>query len=217
MRRAQRQIAWLLVLALLVGVMSAGVPFLRTATDTLGSFAEAYTALLKKAPTVQADLQQEPYGLCRLIVTDYKGESYGAVACAVTEDLAILQYGTPSAAEKAAVQLRRDGATAEADGVCRLEAAEELTGNLCPWAGEMVGTTAFLQRCQIPLQQVVVAQIDTGIMAEHPALKGRLVSAGMDVSATAVPMPGMIPGSAVPHIGTPRLWRPYWQATPERM
>lgn len=83
----------------------------------------------------QADLERDPYGLCRLVVTGYGGKDYGAVAAAVTDGLAILQYDTPLAARKAAVQLAQDGATAEPDSLCQLETDTNLTGNLCPWAG----------------------------------------------------------------------------------
>lgn len=101
-----------------------------------GTFATAYTALLEKAPVAQADLERDPYGLCRLVVTGYGGKDYGAVAAAVTDGLAILQYDTPLAARKAAVQLAQDGATAEPDSLCQLETDTNLTGNLCPWAGD---------------------------------------------------------------------------------
>ena len=181
-RYTRRGTALLLVLALLVSMLGAALPVLQKSGAASGAFAAAYTALLEKAPVAQADLEHDPYGLCRLVVTGYGGKDYGAVAAAVTDGLAILQYDTPLAARKAAVQLAQDGATAEPDSLCQLETDTNLTGNLCPWAGEMVGTTAFCARRQIPSHRVVIAQIDTGFMLDHPALQGRLVSDGIDLS-----------------------------------
>lgn len=181
-RYTRRGTALLLVLALLVSMLGAALPVMQKSGAASGAFATAYTALLEKAPVAQADLERDSYGLCRLVVTGYGGKDYGAVAAAVTDGLAILQYDTPLAARKAAVQLAQDGATAEPDSLCQLETDTNLTGNLCPWAGEMVGTTAFCARRQIPSHRVVIAQIDTGFMLDHPALQGRLVSDGIDLS-----------------------------------
>lgn len=203
-RYTQRGTALLLVLALLVSMLGAALPVLQKSGAASGTFATAYTALLEKAPVAQADLERDPYGLCRLVVTGYGGKDYGAVAAAVTDGLAILQYDTPLAARKAAVQLAQDGATAEPDSLCQLETDTNLTGNLCPWAGEMVGTTAFCARRQIPGHQVVIAQIDTGFMLDHPALQGRLVSDGIDLSGD---------GRANAAYDTRQRGATYWHAT----
>lgn len=203
-RYTRRGTALLLVLALLVSMLGAALPVIQKAGAASGAFATAYTALLEKAPVAQADLGRDPYGLCRLVVTGYGGKDYGAVAAAVTDGLAILQYDTPLAARKAAVQLAQDGATAEPDSLCQLETDTELTGNLCPWAGEMVGTTAFCARRQIPSHRVVIAQIDTGFMLDHPALQGRLVSDGIDLSGD---------GRANAAYDTRQRGATYWHAT----
>ena len=203
-RYTRRGTALLLVLALLVSMLGAALPVMQKSGAASGTFATAYTALLEKAPVVQADLERDPYGLCRLVVTGYGGKDYGAVAAAVTDGLAILQYDTPLAARKAAVQLAQDGATAEPDSLCQLETDTNLTGNLCPWAGEMVGTTAFCARRQIPGHQVVIAQMDTGFMLEHPALHGRLVSDGIDLSGD---------GRANAAYDTRQRGATYWHAT----
>ena len=120
-RYTRRGTALLLVLALLVSMLGAALPVMQKSGAASGTFATAYTALLEKAPVAQADLERDPYGLCRLVVTGYGGKDYGAVAAAVTDGLAILQYDTPLAARKAAVQLAQDGATAEPDSLCQLE------------------------------------------------------------------------------------------------
>ena len=180
-RYTRRGTALLLVLALLVSMLGAALPVLQKSGAASGTFATAYTALLEKAPVAQADLERDPYGLCRLVVTGYGGKDYGAVAAAVTDGLAILQYDTPLAARKAAVQLAQDGCGGP-DSLCQLETDTNLTGNLCPWAGEMVAFTAFCARRRIPGHRVVIAQIDTGFMLDHPALQGRLVSDGIDLS-----------------------------------
>lgn len=203
-RYTRRSMALLLVLALLVSMLGAALPVMQKSGAASGTFATAYTALLEKAPVAQADLERDPYGLCRLVVTGYGGKDYGAVAAAVTDGLAILQYDTPLAARKAAVQLAQDGATAEPDSLCQLETDTNLTGNLCPWAGEMVGTTAFCARRQIPGHQVVIAQIDTGFMLDHPALQGRLVSDGIDLSGD---------GRANAAYDTRQRGATYWHAT----
>lgn len=203
-RYTRRGTALLLVLALLVSMLGAALAVLQKSGAASGAFATAYTALLEKAPVAQADLERDPYGLCRLVVTGYGGKDYGAVAAAVTDGLAILQYDTPLAARKAAVQLAQDGATAEPDSLCQLETDTDLTGNLCPWAGEMVGTTAFCARRQIPSHQVVIAQIDTGFMLDHPALQGRLVSDGIDLSGD---------GRANAAYDTRQRGATYWHAT----
>lgn len=203
-RYTRRGTALLLVLALLVSMLGAALPVIQKAGAASGAFATAYTALLEKAPVAQADLERDPYGLCRLVVTGYGGKDYGAVAAAVTDGLAILQYDTPLAARKAAVQLAQDGATAEPDSLCQLETDTDLTGNLCPWAGEMVGTTAFCARRQIPSRRVVIAQIDTGFMLDHPALQGRLVSDGIDLSGD---------GRANAAYDTRQRGATYWHAT----
>ena len=104
-RYTRRGTALLLVLALLVSMLGAALPVMQKSGAASGAFATAYTALLEKAPVAQADLERDPYGLCRLVVTGYGGKDYGAVAAAVTDGLAILQYDTPLAARKAAVQL----------------------------------------------------------------------------------------------------------------
>ena len=116
-RYTRRGTALLLVLALLVSMLGAALPVMQESGAASGTFAAAYTALLEKAPVAQADLERDPYGLCRLVVTGYGGKDYGAVAAAVTDGLAILQYDTPLAAHKAAVQLVQDGATAEPDSL----------------------------------------------------------------------------------------------------
>lgn len=203
-RYTRRSTALLLVLALLVSMLGAALPVMQKSGAASGTFATAYTALLEKAPVAQADLERDPYGLCRLVVTGYGGKDYGAVAAAVTDGLAILQYDTPLAARKAAVQLAQDGATAEPDSLCQLETNTNLTGNLCPWAGEMVGTTAFCARRQIPGHRVVIAQIDTGFMLDHPALHGRLVSDGIDLSGD---------GRANAAYDTRQRGATYWHAT----
>lgn len=203
-RYTRRGTALLLVLALLVSMLGAALPVMQKSGAASGTFATAYTALLEKAPVAQADLERDPYGLCRLVVTGYGGKDYGAVAAAVTDGLAILQYDTPLAARKAAVQLAQDGATAEPDSLCQLETDTNLTGNLCPWAGEMVGTTAFCARRQIPSHRVVIAQIDTGFMLDHPALQGRLVSDGIDLSGD---------GRANAAYDTRQRGATYWHAT----
>lgn len=203
-RYTRRGTALLLVLALLVSMLGAALPVMQKAGAASGAFATAYTALLEKAPVAQADLERDPYGLCRLVVTGYGGKDYGAVAAAVTDGLAILQYDTPLAARKAAAQLAQDGATAEPDSLCQLETDTNLTGNLCPWAGEMVGTTAFCARRQIPSHRVVIAQIDTGFMLDHPALQGRLVSDGIDLSGD---------GRANAAYDTRQRGATYWHAT----
>lgn len=203
-RYTRRSTALLLVLALLVSMLGAALPVMQKSGAASGAFATAYTALLEKAPVAQADLERDPYGLCRLVVTGYGGKDYGAVAAAVTEGLAILQYDTPLAARKAAVQLAQDGATAEPDSLCQLETDTNLTGNLFPWAGKMVGTTAFCARRQIPSHQVVIAQIDTGFMLDHPALQGRLVSDGIDLSGD---------GRANAAYDTRQRGATYWHAT----
>ena len=102
-RYTRRGTALLLVLALLVSMLGAALPVMQKSGAASGAFATAYTALLEKAPVAQADLKRDPYGLCRLVVTGYGGKDYGAVAAAVTDGLAILQYDTPLAARKAAV------------------------------------------------------------------------------------------------------------------
>ena len=109
-RYTRRGTALLLVLALLASMLGAALPVLQKSCAASGTFATAYTALLEKAPVAQADLERDPYGLCRLVVTGYGGKDYGAVAAAVTDGLAILQYDTPLAARKAAVQLAHGGA-----------------------------------------------------------------------------------------------------------
>ena len=185
-------------------MLGAALPVMQKSGAASGTFATAYTALLEKAPVAQADLERDPYGLCRLVVTGYGGKDYGAVAAAVTDGLAILQYDTPLAARKAAVQLAQDGATAEPDSLCQLETDTNLTGNLCPWAGEMVGTTAFCARRRIPGHRVVIAQIDTGFMLDHPALQGRLVSDGIDLSGD---------GRANAAYDTRQRGATYWHAT----
>ena len=203
-RYTRRGTALLLVLAFLVSMLGAALPVMQKSGAASGTFATAYTALLEKAPVAQADLERDPYGLCRLVVTGYGGKDYGAVAAAVTDGLAILQYDTPLAARKAAAQLAQDGATAEPDSLCQLETDTNLTGNLCPWAGEMVGTTAFCARRQIPSHRVVIAQIDTGFMLDHPALQGRLVSDGIDLSGD---------GRANAAYDTRQRGATYWHAT----
>lgn len=203
-RYTRRGTALLLVLALLVSMLGAALPVMQKSGAASGTFAAAYTALLEKAPVAQADLERDPYGLCRLVVTGYGGKDYGAVAAAVTDGLAILQYDTPLAARKAAVQLAQDGATAEPDSLCQLETDTNLTGNLCPWAGKMVGTTAFCARRRIPGHRVVIAQIDTGFMLDHPALQGRLVSDGIDLSGD---------GRANAAYDTRQRGATYWHAT----
>ena len=203
-RYTRRGTALLLVLTLLVSMLGAALPVMQKSGAASGTFAAAYTALLEKAPVAQADLERDPYGLCRLVVTGYGGKDYGAVAAAVTDGLAILQYDTPLAARKAAAQLAQDGATAEPDSLCQLETDTNLTGNLCPWAGEMVGTTAFCARRQIPGHRVVIAQIDTGFMLDHPALQGRLVSDGIDLSGD---------GRANAAYDTRQRGATYWHAT----
>lgn len=203
-RYTRRGTALLLVLVLLVSMLGAALPVMQKSGAASGTFAAAYTALLEKAPVAQADLERDPYGLCRLVVTGYGGKDYGAVAAAVTDGLAILQYDTPLAARKAAAQLAQDGAAAEPDSLCQLETDTNLTGNLCPWAGEMVGTTAFCTRRQIPSHRVVIAQIDTGFMLDHPALQGRLVSDGIDLSGD---------GRANAAYDTRQRGATYWHAT----
>ena len=93
-RYTRRGTALLLVLALLVSMLGAALPAMQKSGAASGTFATAYTALLEKAPVAQADLERDPYGLCRLVVTGYGGKDYGAVAAAVTDGLAILQYDT---------------------------------------------------------------------------------------------------------------------------
>ena len=116
-----------------------------------GAFATAYTALLEKAPVAQADLERDPYGLCRLVVTGYGGKDYGAVAAAVTDGLAILQYDTPLAARKAAVQLAQDGATAEAGQPVPIRDRYEPDRQPLPLGGGNGGITAFCARRRIPV------------------------------------------------------------------
>lgn len=149
-RYTRRGTALLLVLALLVSMLGAALPVMQKSGAASGTFATAYTALLEKAPVAQADLERDPYGLCRLVVTGYGGKDYGAVAAAVTDGLAILQYDTPLAARKAAVQLAQDGATAEPDSLCQLETDTNLTGNLMPLGGGDGGYHRFLRPAADP-------------------------------------------------------------------
>ena len=82
-RYTRRGTALLLVLALLVSMLGAALPVMQKSGAASGTFATAYTALLEKAPVAQADLERDPYGLCRLVVTGYGGKDYGAVTAAV--------------------------------------------------------------------------------------------------------------------------------------
>lgn len=77
-RYTRRGTALLLVLALLVSMLGAALPVMQKSGTASGTFATAYTALLEKAPVAQADLERDPYGLCRLVVTGYGGKDYGA-------------------------------------------------------------------------------------------------------------------------------------------
>lgn len=144
-------------------------------------FAADYSAMMAEYGANQiVDLEKDEYGLARLIVTAYDGENYGAVASAISGKTAVLQYKDADSARSAARKFKDSGITAEPDSYGELEALE--AGTVCNWASKMVGTTDYIKNCNMAQSDVVVAQIDTGVMTEHPAVEGRFVSKGYDMT-----------------------------------
>lgn len=178
----KRAAALLCALVLLVSALYISADYAETnSTFAQSAFAKAYSEMAQKYNITGADTDEEPYALCRLLVTGYQDDDYGAVAKAISGSTAILQYETPEQAAQAAKSFARMGIAAEADGYCETEALE--AGALCPWASELVGTAGYIKNCRMRQSDVLVAQIDTGIMMQHPAVAGRFVCAGYDFSS----------------------------------
>lgn len=181
--KSNRIIALICVLALIAGsLVFFAINSSERLNFTRSEFAADYSAIMKKyGANPKADLDKDEFGLARLIVTDYNGEDYGAVASAVSGKTAVLQYENADAARSAAEKFKDDGISAEPDSYARLEALE--AGTVCEWASDMVGTTDYINECRMAQSDVVVAQIDTGVMTEHPAIEGRFVSKGYDMTS----------------------------------
>ena len=181
--KSNRIIALICVLSLIAGsLVFFAINSSERLNFTRSEFAADYSAIMKKyGANPKADLDKDEFGLARLIVTDYNGEDYGAVASAVSGKTAVLQYENADAARSAAEKFKDDGISAEPDSYARLEALE--AGTVCEWASDMVGATDYINECRMAQSDVVVAQIDTGVMTEHPAIEGRFVSKGYDMTS----------------------------------
>ena len=122
------------------------------------------------------------FAFARLLVNDYNGKKYGAVATAVDDEngFAVLQYATPSDAEKAYYKFKNDGLLVDTEGTAVLNAAEK--GTVYPEGSNAVGTPQYIKKYAMSSDNVVVAIIDTGVMYNHSVIRNRFVSSGYDYS-----------------------------------
>ena len=124
--KSNRIIALICVLALIAGsLVFFAINSSERLNFTRSEFAADYSAIMKKyGENPKVDLDKDEFGLARLIVTDYNGEDYGAVASAVSGKTAVLQYENADAARSAAEKFKDAGISAEPDSYARLEALE---------------------------------------------------------------------------------------------
>lgn len=181
-KKTNRIIAIVCAFALIAGMFVLfAVNGIKNNEFSKSKFASDYSSLMVKyGAGEKVDLDKDEFGLARLIVTGYDGEDYGAVASAVSGKTAVLQYENAGSARKAAEKFENCGISAEPDSYAELEALQ--SGTVCSWASNMVGTTDYIKSCSMAQSDVVVALIDTGVMTDHPAVEGRFVSKGYDMT-----------------------------------
>lgn len=110
------------VVVLLSASFSAVVSFSKNDSDTT-QFKSDIVSIYKKYDTaLTSDEKQKPFGLRRLIVSNYDGETFGAVDKAVDKkhNLSVFQYDSAQAAENAYQQLKKISAAVDMDSVAVL-------------------------------------------------------------------------------------------------
>ena len=175
----------LAVIIILAVLSLAGLASLRGEADfDRAQYRQQLTSIYQQYDSVEKYENYEngsEFAFARLLVNDYNGKKYGAVAAAVDEKngFAVLQYASPSEAEKAYYKFQADGLLVDADGTAELNAEQ---GSLYPEGSNAVGTPQYINKFAMASDEVTVALIDTGVMCDHEALTGRFVSRGYDYS-----------------------------------
>lgn len=126
--------------------------------------------------------EKDEYALSRILVNGWNGKDYGADMTAYDRqnDFAVLQYKSPTAAQKAEKKMLSDGLDAEPDSVAKLTSSEKCT--ICPEYSSALGVDTYLDSFAMTSDDVTVAVIDTGVMYDHTAIADRFVSEGIDLS-----------------------------------
>lgn len=150
-------------------------------------FKSSLTAMYRKydSTITVEDLEQDEFAFCRLVVSNYGGNDYGAVDVAVDDEssLAVLQFESSEDAKIACSRLQADGCVACADSF--VELGEYSVGEMNPQDAQILGTKQFSNDFAMEKDDVVVAVIDSGFMLDHPDLKDRFYTRGYDFSSDA--------------------------------
>lgn len=183
MTRGKKIVAVVLgVMILLSASFSAAVSFSKNDSDTT-QFKSDIVSIYKKYDTaLTSDEKQKPFGLRRLIVSNYDGETFGAVDKAVDKkhNLSVFQYDSAQAAENAYQQLKKISAAVDMDSVAVFDNYDKY--EMSQSASEIVGFKTFNSKYRMGYDDVEVAVIDTAVMLDHPQLKGRFLNDGYDFS-----------------------------------
>lgn len=127
-------------------------------------------------------LEKDKFALKRLVALDYNGKNYGQIDEAVDNNgFAVLQFDSVNTAKTAYENMKADGMVVDADGFATLDSYS--IGEICPMGSEKIGTKAFASNFKMNKEDVLVAVIDTGVMFDHPDLKGRFYNSGYDFSS----------------------------------
>ena len=186
---AKRKKYALIILAVIVMLAFSFVGFfaLNNQSDSAeNTFKSDLQSITSEYDTADKFKSKDKFALCRLIVSDYNGDTFGAVKSAVDSkhNIAVLQYETQTDAKNAYNKIKKAGLTVDAD--CPVELDETQSYDKCeisPAASQKVGFNTYLNNFKMNKEDVLVAVIDSSVMTTHPALSGRFYNDGYDFSA----------------------------------
>ena len=112
------------------------------------------------------------YQTKRLIVFGNNISDKSAVKKIATDEYAVFQYETVADTKAAAEKFKKEGYTAEPDGIVTTESLS--------WGVDTVGAPNYANKTKSGGKKCVVAVVDSGIAYDHPFFSGRLAD-GYDV------------------------------------
>lgn len=126
--------------------------------------------------------KSKEFGLKRLIVNHYNGDSFGAVDKAVDKKhgLSVFQYNSIEDTKNAYQKLMDSGVKVDIDCVSSLDDYDKY--EMSADASNIVGLKSFGNNYHMGYDDVKVAIIDTAVMLKQPQLKDRFLNGGYDYS-----------------------------------
>lgn len=190
MTKKKKFLAAFLAVAVLVSFTFVGFFALKSQKSTYENpFKAELQSVTSEYDTPEKFASNSKFAFCRLIVSDYDGNNYGAVKVAADNkhNLAVLQYETESDAKNAYDKIKKAGHTVDVDSAVQLADIDNAKDydkcEISPEASQKVGFDKYLNNFKMNKEDVLVAVIDSSVMTSHPALKGRFYNDGYDFSS----------------------------------